>query len=307
RDGGSGHDTIDWSADPGRQVTLLGPGTLDGFRGTEATIAGGFDNIDTLFGGGTTADSLTGLDAPAAWALYPAVWSPNNRAGTYLEGNALTFAGFEQLVGRGGPGTLDIRSTNDVSLFGGGGNDLFRFDDDGSSISGTIDGGAGSDTIDWSREFSQAARLTAPGAVDGFDGTVNPVGGGFRNIDNLVGGGMLSSLTGLDAPATWALGVTDPANPGGPTINTYTSTNTLTFSGFRQLNGGAAQDTFDINGAQGDSLSGGGGDDTFRFADQSSIGGTIDGGGGTNTLDYSAYTTGVMVNLAAGTATGMSG
>ena len=57
-------------------------------------------------------------------------------------------------------------------------------------------------------------------------------------------------------------------------------------------------------------LVGGPGGDTFRFADGTALaGGTgrIDGGGGTNALDYSAWTTAVVVNLTAGTATGTAG
>ncbi len=42
---------------------------------------------------------------------------------------------------------------------------------------------------------------------------------------------------------------------------------------------------------------GGAGDDTYAFDDQGAFTGTITGGSGTSTLDYSAYTTGVMVNL----------
>ena len=42
---------------------------------------------------------------------------------------------------------------------------------------------------------------------------------------------------------------------------------------------------------------GGAGDDTYAFDDQGAFTGTITGGSGTSTLDYSAYTTGVKVNL----------
>jgi Ca2+-binding RTX toxin-like protein len=56
-----------------------------------------------------------------------------------------------------------------------------------------------------------------------------------------------------------------------------------------------------------DSLVGGPGDDIFVFSHGVAFGGTLDGGGGVNTLDYSAYTTGVNVNLASGTAMGTSG
>ena len=57
---------------------------------------------------------------------------------------------------------------------------------------------------------------------------------------------------------------------------------------------------------------GGSGNNTFAFADGAVFGGTIDGGsgvtsGGNNTLDYSAYTTGVTVDLSQGTATGTNG
>ena len=53
---------------------------------------------------------------------------------------------------------------------------------------------------------------------------------------------------------------------------------------------------------------GGSGTNTFVFADGASFDGTIDGGAGTiNTLDYSAYTTAVNVDLSEETATGTSG
>jgi hypothetical protein len=55
-------------------------------------------------------------------------------------------------------------------------------------------------------------------------------------------------------------------------------------------------------------LTGGSGGDAFTFADGAGIDGNInDSGGAANTLDYSAYTTPVTVNLAAGTATGVGG
>ena len=59
-----------------------------------------------------------------------------------------------------------------------------------------------------------------------------------------------------------------------------------------------------------ESLQGGSGDDIFFFQDAARLAGgagRIDGGEGINTLDYSAYTTAVGVNLTAGTATGTAG
>jgi Ca2+-binding RTX toxin-like protein len=46
-----------------------------------------------------------------------------------------------------------------------------------------------------------------------------------------------------------------------------------------------------------ENLTGGGANDTFQFADGKGVSGSIDGGGGENTLDYSAYTSSVIVNL----------
>src|SRR5262249_34558004 len=54
-------------------------------------------------------------------------------------------------------------------------------------------------------------------------------------------------------------------------------------------------------------LVGGSAADTFTFADGAAVTGTIDGGAGTNALNYAAYTTPVVVNLATNMATGAQG
>src|SRR5262249_27291093 len=56
-----------------------------------------------------------------------------------------------------------------------------------------------------------------------------------------------------------------------------------------------------------ENLKGGSFNDTFKFSNAARVDGTIDGQGGTDTLDYSAYTTSVTVNLATGVATGTGG
>src|SRR5207302_965052 len=52
-------------------------------------------------------------------------------------------------------------------------------------------------------------------------------------------------------------------------------------------------------------LSGGADTDTFTFLDGAGVSGSIDGGGGINTLDYSAYTSNVIVDLPLSSATGV--
>jgi hypothetical protein len=87
----------------------------------------------------------------------------------------------------------------------------------------------------------------------------------------------------IDAATTWDL---TGLNSGTVTIQGYSG---ITFSAI-------------------DSLVGAAGEDTFVFLTNVAFGGALDGGPGAgNRLDYSARTTGVLVNLTAQTATGTNG
>ncbi len=94
---------------------------------------------------------------------------------------------------------------------------------------------------------------------------------------------------------------------GGSTGNTFTITGTP--GGTTTLDSGTGNDQVNIQGSSAIlNLNGEAGNDVFAFSDGATLsGGTIDGGTGVNTLDYSAYTSPVDVNLDAGTATGTSG
>src|SRR5262249_44289805 len=156
---GGGRDTIDWSADLApQQVSLLGPGDVDGFFGTATSITGSFSNIDALVGGSSSADSLTAASGKGRWDL--------GVTDSYQNGNALTFAGFEQLHG-GSQDTFNISGSQDVSLSADAGSFVFA---DGASITGSIDGGGTApSTIDWSAvQNSLVVTLTAPGGAHGF-------------------------------------------------------------------------------------------------------------------------------------------
>src|SRR5262249_20870938 len=148
-DGGAGSDTLDWSGlSTARNVTLTGAGTTDGFKGTEASIPGGFDNINAIVGTSAT-DTLTGNNA--------------NNTGNINGAATFTFASFE-------------------NLSGGTSNDNFVFSNS-ATVSGVIDGGVGSDTIDWSAYTTgRNVVLTGLGATDGFNGNEASVTGGFKNI-----------------------------------------------------------------------------------------------------------------------------
>jgi hypothetical protein len=99
---------------------------------------------------------------------------------------------------------------------------------------------------------------------------------------SVIGAGSASNtLVGPDAATTW--NVTGSNTGSIPALSVY-------FFGFQNLTGGA-------------------GNNTFVFSDGAALSGTLTGGGGTNTLDYSAYTTSVVVDLepAVDSATGVGG
>jgi Ca2+-binding RTX toxin-like protein len=102
-------------------------------------------------------------------------------------------------------------------------------------------------------------------------------------------------LAGLDGAATAALAVEGGAGNDTLVGPDRDSTWAITGTDAGTLNGEAF--------ASIENLSGGAGDDVFRFLG-GSISGVIDGGAGHNTLDYSAVPGGIVVDLARAAATG---
>lgn len=101
---------------------------------------------------------------------------------------------------------------------------------------------------------------------------------GWSGAAQFNGGDGIDTLRGLDLGNTWQI---TGQNAGSLNDN-------VTFSGMDNLSGGSLGDTFLLRDGQG-------------------VSGTVDGRGGINTLDYSAYTTAVTVDLASGQATGSGG
>jgi hypothetical protein len=154
-----------------------------------------------------------------------------------------------------------LRFGNIQSLMGGVGNDSFVFSA-GRSISSSIDGGTGTDSISF-------ANFTTPVTVN--LQTDSAIGlGRFLDIDSIIGGAGKDTIVGPNSSNTWSIGT------GGVVTIDNTGTN---FTGFENLTGGTQ-------------------DDTFYFADSASIPGRIDGGLGKNTLNYSEITTLVIVSAA---------
>jgi CHAT domain-containing protein len=129
-----------------------------------------------------------------------------------------------------------------------------------------------------------------PGALDLTVAELNRLNG-FSSIT-------IGRTDGTGAIALNPFNFNDPVNiaggstlvgPNANTTFTLTGTDTGQVSGFNSA----------LSFSSIENLTGGTGSDTFQFSNGVSFGGTIDGGLGTDTLNYSAYTTPVTVNLAA--------
>jgi Ca2+-binding RTX toxin-like protein len=238
--GGPGNDTFSIT-DSGLAARLNGGANNDTF------IVGTGVFFDGRIDGGTGVDTLAGGDMTNRWTI-----SGSNTGNL----NGTPFTGIENLTG-------------------GAASDTFVFRP-GGEVSGLVNGGAGSDSLNYAGYgrpiLVDLATSTAPG-LDNFTG-----------IESFVGSSAADTLAGTDAPTTWRI----TANNGGTVA---WATGAYTFHSFENLLGGA-------------------GDDTFKLSNGRGFAGTIDGGGGTNTLDYSSYTTAVAVALADsgfGTATNVMG
>jgi Ca2+-binding RTX toxin-like protein len=234
--GGGGLNTLDYSEHNS-------PATVN-LQSLTATATGGIQGIGK-FQGSVFQDTLIGANAAAltTWSLSGA------NAGSVNGPVSLAFAGVENLTG-------------------GTGNDKFAFTQ-GATLGGTIDGGDGLNTLDYSG-WTTAATIDLSKAL---------------NIDSVVGGGSTDTLIGRDADTNWDL--------TGNTNGTLTQTATGEFLFYSAV----------------ESVAGGSGADSFKMHAGVTLPGSINGGGGTgkDTLDYSAFNSPVQVNLTAGTATGVSG
>jgi hypothetical protein len=104
------------------------------------------------------------------------------------------------------------------------------------------------------------------------------VGGTFTNITSILGNSATTdTLIGPNATTTWTISGTNARIVSG-----------LTFSGFENLTGGSAADTFAFTGA-------------------GSIRGSVNGGGGVNILDVSGYSSPATINLQTKKATPITG
>lgn len=269
--------------------------TLTG-DGNDNVIEGGLGN-DTLVGGlGNDTASYAGATAgvTASLGLQGAGQNTVN-AGTD------TLSGFENLLGSAFNDSL-TGDANANTLSGGAGDDTLNPGTTAVGVSDVLDGGIGSDTASFAG-FAAAVTATLNGATDG----TATVGGNqiatLHSIENLTGGSGADILTG-DANANVIEG-----GLGDDTLDGGQGVDTLAFSGSTAVtvnlatttaqNTGWGNDTI-LNfenvrtGSGADNVTGDGNDNIFF---DGGGGDTYNGAGGTDTVDYSASTSTVTVNL----------
>ena len=289
-----------------------GANTLDGGAGNDS-LAGGAGSDSLIGGAGTdTADySASGSGVTV-----------NLGTGTALGGDAAsdTLSGIENVTGSAYNDNLS-GDAGANALDGGAGNDTLA----GGGGADSLIGGSGTDTSDYSASTSGVTVNLGTGTASGGDAAGDTLSGiesvtGTAYNDNLTGDAGANTLDGGAGNDTLAGGAgadsliggagTDTADYSGSTTGvTVNLGNGVglggdaagdTLSGIENVTGSAYGDSLTGDGAA-NVLSGGAGNDTLAGGAGAD---SLTGGSGTDTADYSGSTSGITVNLGAGSGSG---
>lgn len=305
----AGADTVT-AGTVAKSMFILGGEDNDDLRGGAAVdILRGDAGDDTLrvssgadsLRGGLGDDTVVGTNATSTWTISAPNAGSVTGSTTYAEVEALrggsgadrfnvgAAGGISGVIdGGGGSNTLaggglaniwritaanagtlnDDSFVNIRSLVGGDKADLFIMEV-GGALAGSLNGASGVDTVDYSAHSSNVAVNLA-------SKTATAVGS-LLGIESIRAGSGVNTLTGPNSAATWNITAQNAGSVAG-----------VSFGSFANLIGGSGNDTFVFTAGQG-------------------VLGSIAGGGGVNALNYSAYVAGVIVDLGAGTATGVGG
>jgi Ca2+-binding RTX toxin-like protein len=278
-------------------LTLLGTGNINGTGNGAANVLTGNAGNNVL-SGGAGIDTASYAAATVGITVSLATAGQQNTIGAGLD----TLTGIENLVGSALNDTLTASGTAAAGivnvLSGGAGNDTLAATID--NVRDTLDGGAGTDTANYT---AYAANLTvnlgAAQVVVGGSGNGNNTDL-LVSVENFTGGGGGDTITGSTAA--------NVLNGGGG-ADTF---NYQIGGGADIIDGGAGADTLSITGAANNDVldvvyNGGAFITSFE-------GGTVTNvetinvnlNGNADTLSYAASATAVTVNLANGTASGLT-
>ena len=186
-----------------------------------------------------------------------------------------------------GADVLDVVGTLDTgagTFALGAGNDTFTIND-GTTVIGIVDGGAGTDIFN-----TDIATTASVGATLGFE-TLLKTGAGVLN------------LTGPAASAFDTINVNDGTVDADGAINGVSAASVLagaTFNVDGPLSFTAGADTLTVAGtiSGASAIDLGAGDDTFTFQEEAVTSVPVDGGTGTDTLNANIVTTGSLARAA---------
>ncbi len=258
--GGNGNDTFNLGS--GGSDTVQGGAGSDTINVVGALSTG--DKID----GGSGSDTVHFDGNYSAGVVFSATTMVNVETWTFNSGNTYNITTADATVAAGATLTVQAFAGNSLTLdasaetdgsyhiTGTNGSDLVVFGT-GISANDQFDGGAGSDTLEFTGDFSAGYTLAA---------------GLMTNVETLkVAAGHSYNVATVDANVASgaSLTVDGSALSGG---------DALTFNGSAETNGAFSV----IGSADNDVLTGGAGSDTFDL----SLGGndTVHGGGGLNTI-----------------------
>ena len=305
-DGDDGTDTLNASAYGAPLSAALLSDSPDGFSGTEAALVSGgqFVDIDSIVGG-TGSDTLAnGIGGSVDWEI-----DGSNRFYDTTTLAAVSFSSFESLVGGSGVDRFGLTGARSATINGGGGDDQLIYNNS-ASLTGSFDGGNGTDELSFagtpggfagnatagvSYVTGRDVVLTANSAA-GYNGTASGLSAGFVQVESLRGGSGVDSLTGLNLKSTWDLDGSDRY------IEDATSRE-IGFTGIETLNGRDFVDTFEVKDTMATvrTLNGGAADDLFRFGDGTASVDTVvvDGSTESDTVTFAPWTSAVAVTAGA--------
>lgn len=291
--GGSGDDTLTGDASVNTITGNAGDDTITGNGGADTLVGGAGDDVSILDpskgtvtiteapGGGTDTLDYSGYGSSVAYDLS---------AGTALGTNGI--ANIETVIG----GEVDD------TLIGTDGNDTFSFKDDWGNDAVVDNSATDTDTLDFSAvtagltiAFNGGAGKTVSVTDGATDNTLNDV----ANVNTLATGTGDDTFTFADNWGSYT--ITDAGSTDYDTLDFSAVTADLTFTFAADGSVTITDGTNTLVATAGiDNIIGGKGNNSFVFLNQANFEGYIEGGTGagtTNTLDYSAYTTAVKVDL----------
>ncbi len=199
-------------------LTGLNQGTATNAGLSASWIWTAIENISGTSNVGVTGDSLAGGDEYTISGANIGITPDVNLAGNRITG---VWSSIDVLIGTGGNDTVNIENTG--------------------SLSGTITGAGGSDTLTYAGRNDSAVFVTlTTGANSAAASFVNGgAAGGVLGFSTFVGGssGSDDTFTARNETTNWTIN-------GGPDETLADVTGSATFSGFEFLHGGSAVDTF---------------------------------------------------------------